>query len=182
MNLRQEKFDYFDKRTQYIAFDDEGCVLESDHTLLDVSGEDVSVFHLFPLMEAIEDSLRRLTVLDKELVYPVVEYRSGNQVFIFDLIFRRVDGKGSERFLMFILDSTAQYHSIMQLKRRIGEQLGLADDEEEPDIRQQKSATALADLAEEVVRSPEDADELSSDHADDMKRLGEDDWPMRVVR
>lgn len=112
MNLQKLKYDFVERLSQIITFNDKGVILESDDTIVPAKGSDLNIFE-DTLFCGMEDLLMGLSIRET-LTFDCINADLFGKTSYFDLIVQRIE---EDKFALIMCDFGDQYNKIFELQQ-----------------------------------------------------------------
>ena len=114
MSILSQKNTYISNKVQIVLFSNEGILLDTCNTLLDIlSLKNKSLWSAFPMIESIEGVLSALSVKDEEMYFPRVEMAFENRNWLFDFTFYRHPEKSD--IVVWVLQDFTQHYEYLRV-------------------------------------------------------------------
>lgn len=103
---------------QFVLFDEQGVILCSDNTLVDLSEQiNQSVYTIFPFLESIRDAIENPKT-EEEVLFPRLEIPFIDREGIYDYAFRRVRLQGEVFFFWVVQDNTVTNRYLLDMQQQ----------------------------------------------------------------
>ena len=112
MSIKHLKYIYLDKQSQVIVFDQQGSIMDSDETIVQVSNSDFNVFNdtMFCGMETEIGNLKS----DEVLRFDCINTDLFGKTSVFDFIIEPLD---NDVFALLVYDFGPQYEKVFELQQ-----------------------------------------------------------------
>ncbi|MFK7899370.1 MAG: hybrid sensor histidine kinase/response regulator [Cyclobacteriaceae bacterium] len=113
MDLSKLKTAYFEDKSQFVLFEQDGGIKDSCNSLIELDLS-TSLYDQMPLIDSIKETFKTLPT-DEELNYPCVNHIIDGAIKYFDFHFRRSSKVG--KVLWIIIDVTEQYEQLIHVQQ-----------------------------------------------------------------
>jgi len=121
MSILTQKTAYLSNKVQIVLFSNEGILLDTCNTLLDILPlKDQSLWEAFPMLESIEVMLASLKIENEEMYFPRVELTFNDKHWLFDFTFYR-HPKQVHTIVWVLQDFTQHYEYLRVIQQERNE-------------------------------------------------------------
>jgi len=121
-SLQEYKIDQLNKKSQFVTFTIDGLVIDSCHTLIDLSKyKQTSFFEDFPIIENLKSKLNDMKIGDEAIVIPRIENNFNGEELFHDFKFCRLKIDNEEVLLWVIYDYTEHYKYLIKVQQERNE-------------------------------------------------------------
>ncbi|MGB1243018.1 MAG: hypothetical protein ACPG49_10885 [Chitinophagales bacterium] len=114
MSILIQKTAYLSSKAQIVLFSNEGILLDTCNTLLDIIPlKNQNLWEVFPMLESIEVMLSSLQIENEEMYFPRVELTFKDKHWLFDFTFYRHSEQANT--IVWILQDFTQHYEYLRI-------------------------------------------------------------------